>query len=433
MAQSGKSTVTPKLRFPEFLKDANWERKALAEVCDRITQGGTPDTSNPAYWNGHIHWLTPAEMGKDETPFVSSTARTITDLGLANCSSELLPINSVIISTRAPIGHLAINTVPIAINQGCKGLVARPLIDYAFLFSSLLLAKPQLIDLGAGNTFKELSGSALKRFPILCPSLSEQHKIASCLTSLDEVIVAHRRKVDALTAHRQALLQQLFPRDGETLPSIRFPEFSGRPAWNVVPLGSVLTSNPEYGVNEPAVAYSEQLPTYLRITDIGEDGRLIAGGKVSVNIAPLDEAYLSDGDIVLARTGASVGKSYRYRMEDGRLVFAGFLIRIRPNRKKIVPAFLSSFLATGQYWNWVRATSARSGQPGINGTEYAALPVPLPPPSSTNDELTEQRRIADGLSAIEDQIVAELKLIGSLKTHKKGLMQQVFPSSEDGA
>src|SRR5215469_16993043 len=123
MAKEGKSMVTPRLRFPEFREQQGWDVRTLNELCERITQGGTPDTSNPEYWNGNIDWLTPAEMGKREEPFVDATVRKITELGLKNCSSDLLPVRSVIISTRAPIGHLAINTVPMAINQGCKGLV----------------------------------------------------------------------------------------------------------------------------------------------------------------------------------------------------------------------------------------------------------------------------------------------------------------------
>jgi type I restriction enzyme S subunit len=236
--------------------------------------------------------------------------------------------------------------------------------------------------------------------------------------------------VEALKTYKCGLMQQLFPREGETCPRLRFPEFRDAPEWGAVPMGELLTEKPEYGVNAPAVPYSANLPTYLRITDIDDDGRFIAEGKVSVAVDVKDDNYLNEGDIVLARTGASVGKSYLYRKEDGRLVFAGFLIRIRPNREKIVSAFLSSFLTTQQYWDWVRVTSARSGQPGINGSEYSSFPIPIPP-GTKGGELAEQRRVANCLSALDAGIAAESEKLDTLKTHKKGLAQQLFPSPEE--
>jgi len=207
-------TLVPQLRFPEFLDAGAWEEKALESIA-RIAQGGTPSTSNSEYWDGTINWLTPAEMGKGDSPYIASTKRTITEEGLSNCSSELLPAYSVVVSTRAPIGHLAINTLPTAINQGCRGFL--PVEDAHFLYYSLLHAKPRLMDFGAGNTFKELSGSALKRFEIPTPSPAEQRKIADCLGSLDDLIAAEGRKLETLRDHKKGLMQQLFPREGKFL------------------------------------------------------------------------------------------------------------------------------------------------------------------------------------------------------------------------
>ncbi|WP_419637616.1 restriction endonuclease subunit S, partial [Thiolapillus sp.] len=132
--------------------------------------------------------------------------------------------------------------------------------------------------------------------------------------------------------------------------------------------------------------------------------------------------YLSVGDIVLARTGASVGKSYKYRSKDGKLVFAGFLIRIKSNPEKLNSEFLFQYLYTGRYWRWVEFSSARSGQPGINGAEYASMLLPIPP------ELSEQQKIAHCLSSLDEVIGLQAKKVQALKQHKKGLMQQLFPA-----
>ena len=210
------------------------------------------------------------------------------------------------------------------------------------------------------------------------------------------------------------------------VPKLRFSEFRDAPDWEEVSLGTLLVRAPDYGVNAAAVPFSETLPTYIRITDINSDGQFAPCPRVSVDSGADEEQYLRDGDIVLARTGASVGKSYRYREEDGRLVYAGFLIRVRPNPQRLLSQFLAAYLSAWSYWDWVRLTSARSGQPGINGTEYASMPLPLPP---NGRALAEQKKIADCLGSLDDLIAAEGRKLEALRQHKQGLMQQLFPQS----
>lgn len=224
-------------------------------------------------------------------------------------------------------------------------------------------------------------------------------------------------------------MQQLFLQEGETQPRLRFPEFEGAGEWEFIELGKLLRASPDYGVSAAAVPYDEDLPKYLRITDISEDGRYLEENKVSVDVVPTAGDYLDEGDIAIARTGASVGKSYRYRQEDGRLVFAGFLIRLRPDQRKLVTGYLAHYLTTPQYWGWIYVNSARSGQPGINSSELSSLPVPLP---ADDRQLREQQRIAECLSSLDDLIAAETRKLDTLKTHKKGLMQQLFPLVGEG-
>ena len=149
--------------------------------------------------------------------------------------------------------------------------------------------------------------------------------------------------------------------------------------WEVHILRNCLSAPPDYGINAPAVPFSYALPTYIRITDITEDGRFSSKTPASIKHPEAENHYLNVGEIVFARTGASVGKSYLYKNEDGKLVFAGFLIRVRPDVNKLIPTFLAEYIKTGPYWNWVRLMSMRSGQPGVNGAEYGQLPIPLPP------------------------------------------------------
>lgn len=190
--------------------------------------------------------------------------------------------------------------------------------------------------------------------------------------------------------------------------------------WEVVRLGHYLSGTPTYGINAPAMLFDSRFPTYLRITDITEDGRFDETNKTSVNHPAAMSYVLEIGDLVFARTGASVGKSYLYDPKDGQLVFAGFLIRFHPDVQRLVPAYLRFFVQTHSYWNWVKTNSMRSGQPGINSQEFASLLIPLPP------TLAEQEAIAAALSDADALIEALEQLIAKKRQVKQGAMQELL-------
>jgi len=189
--------------------------------------------------------------------------------------------------------------------------------------------------------------------------------------------------------------------------------------WEVVKLGECLKTAPKYGINAPAVALEGNLPVYIRITDISDDGFFMPSEKVGVRHAMAENYLLENGDLLLARTGASVGKSYLYNEKDGKLVFAGFLIKISPDNEKLDSVFLSQYLKTEKYWQWVATISMRSGQPGINATEYAGLQIPLPP-------FPEQTAIAAILSDTDRLLAALRALIGKKRAVKTAAMQRLL-------
>ena len=189
--------------------------------------------------------------------------------------------------------------------------------------------------------------------------------------------------------------------------------------WSVYELREVLSEPPSYGINAAATQYEESLPAYLRITDIDSEGRFSPDPPVSVNHKSAHDYFLSPGDLVFARTGASVGKSYEYNPSDGRLVYAGFLIRVSPDTKRLDPTFLSNFCRTEHYWNWVRSVCLRSGQPGVNGAEYGSLLVPVPP-------IKEQCAIATALSDADALIESLDRLIAKKRAIKQATMQQLL-------
>ncbi|WP_339776886.1 restriction endonuclease subunit S [uncultured Thalassospira sp.] len=175
-----------------------WGKLALNEVTT-IINGGTPKSGVANYWNGSVPWITPKDMGSTNSVEVTKTSRTISEQGLQKSSAKLVPENSVILSTRAPIGHLVINKVPMAFNQGCRGLCPHPKLDTKFLFYFLKANVKLLDNLGTGTTFKELSKSALAAIEIPLPPLSEQKRIVAILDEAFEGI-------DAAIANTQANL-----------------------------------------------------------------------------------------------------------------------------------------------------------------------------------------------------------------------------------
>ena len=189
--------------------------------------------------------------------------------------------------------------------------------------------------------------------------------------------------------------------------------------WEVKRLVDLCHNTGDYGINAPAVPYREDLPTYLRITDIDSWGKFIKTDKASVDNPNSSQFILRDGDIVFARTGATVGKTYLYDSKDGQLVFAGFLIRFTPNSNKAIPYYIKASTETASYWNWVRIISQRSGQPGINSVEYGAMKLAVPP-------MEEQRKIAEILGVWDEAIEKQSRLIEKLELRKRALMQRLL-------
>jgi len=194
---------------------------------------------------------------------------------------------------------------------------------------------------------------------------------------------------------------------------LRFPEFTGE--WMKCKFGEIATGF-DYGMNAAAKPYDGQ-NKYIRITDIDEVSSTYNNSSIVSPDGILSENYVvNEGDILLARTGASTGKSYLYRKSDGKLYYAGFLIRA--NVAEHNPYFVFSQLHTHRYWRWVSIMSARSGQPGINSLEYASFPI-------FTTTLKEENKISSLLSLIDKRIATQNKIIEKLQSLIKGIAQNI--------
>ncbi|QSE77658.1 restriction endonuclease subunit S [Lactococcus taiwanensis] len=196
----------PRVRFTNF--ENEWEQRKLGEIAS-IVGGGTPSTNISEYWEGDIDWYSPVEIG--EKIYVSGSRKKITKLGLQKSSAKILPVGTVLFTSRAGIGNTAILAKEGATNQGFQSIVPQiSELDSYFIFSRTHELKRYGEVTGAGSTFVEVSGKQMEKMPILIPEFEEQQKIGSFFKQLDDTITLHQSKLNKLNALKQGLLQKMF-------------------------------------------------------------------------------------------------------------------------------------------------------------------------------------------------------------------------------
>ena len=196
----------PELRFAGFADD--WEQRKLGEVAD-IIGGGTPSTNVSEYWNGDIDWYSPVEIGNQI--YIDESQKKITGLGLQKSSAHILPVGTVLFTSRAGIGNTAILAKEGCTNQGFQSIVPyKDLLNSYFIFSRTSELKRYGEINGAGSTFIEVSGKQMAKMPISVPSIEEQQKIGTFFKQLDDTITLHQRKLDLLKEQRKGFLQNMF-------------------------------------------------------------------------------------------------------------------------------------------------------------------------------------------------------------------------------
>jgi len=403
----------PELRFPGFV--GAWNKSSLGSET-KWSSGGTPSKDNPSFWNGSIPWMSAASM--HSRVYQDSPVR-ITEEGLKNGSklakngSLLLLVRGSMLWNRIPVG---IATRDVAFNQDVKALIPSKNVTAEFLLQWFVSSENELLHkvVGTGIGAGKLDTADTQNVALILPTLPEQRKIADFLTAVDGRIGQLIQKKALLEDYKKGVMQQLFTQ------AIRFKDDHGNdfPDWEEKKLGEV-SRNVMYGMNAAAQPF-DGVTKYIRITDIDESSNKFCPDPVTSPDEPAEERYkLQRGDIVFARTGASVGKSYLYDEADGNLAFAGFLIRFSIRQEVADAYFVYLLTQTSDYRKWVKINSMRSGQPGINAEEYKTLPFKLP-------SLPEQTKIADFLSALDRKIASVATQITETQTFKRGLLQQMF-------
>lgn len=196
----------PELRFKGFAEE--WKTNAVQEIS-KIVGGGTPDTNKADYWNGDINWYSPTEIGKK--PFAYSSNKKISKIGLKKSSAKLLPANkTVLFTSRAGIGDMAILKTPAATNQGFQSLELKDNVYPYFVYSYGFEIKRKAKKLASGSTFLEISNKDMKRITLEFPNVKEQQKIGNLLAKVDRLIELENKKFSNLKLVKKSLLQNMF-------------------------------------------------------------------------------------------------------------------------------------------------------------------------------------------------------------------------------
>lgn len=379
-----------------------WQEVSIGDIAN-VVGGSTPSTADPANFDGDIPWLTPKDLSGPHPRYVGRGERNLSQKGLASCSTQLLPTNSVMLSSRAPIGYVAIASNPIATNQGFRNLVLKPGYDHEFIYYWLLANVDELERHASGSTFKELSGSSLKKIRLRLPhDFAEQRAIAHILGTLDDKIELNRRQNETLEAMARALFKAWFVdfepvraklegrwRCGQSLPGLPahlydlFPdrlvesELGEIPeGWEVGMLGDVAV-HPRRGIQpteiEPSTPYIalEHMPK--RCITLSEWGA--ADGLES------NKFEFKRGEILF-------GKLRPYFHKVGIAPVNGVcstdIVVVAPKRSDWF-GFVLGHLSSVEFVEYTNAGSTGTKMPRTSWTEMARYTVALPPQAIAHD------------------------------------------------
>lgn len=412
MSDENKSVLVPRRRFPEFRDAGQWHEKTLGDLST-VVRGGSPrpiDGFLTTAANG-LNWLKIGDVDK-EAKYVTKTEEKVRPEALNK--TRVVSPGDLILSNSMSFGRPYLMKIESCIHDGWiaitepSELVSREYLYY-LIFSPT--SQSYFLDNAAGSGVLNLNAEIIRALPAAFPSSLEQQKIADCLSSLDELIKAETQKLDALKTHKKGLMQQLFPREGETVPRMRFPEFREAKEWDEKRLGEVGSVRMCKRILKEQTSPSGDIPFYK----IGTFGG-VPDAYISREVFESFRAtypFPKNGAVLISAAG-TIGRTVRY---NGELAYFqdSNIVWLENDEVILADSFL---LYIYQLTNWAPSVGAihRLYNENILGTQVK-FPRSIP----------EQQKIADCLSSLDNLITAQSQKIDALKTHKQGLMQQLFP------
>jgi type I restriction enzyme S subunit len=398
-----KKAVVPRLRFPEFRDAGPWEVKRLGEVCDVLQGYGFPHRFQGKQ-RGKYPFCKVSDVTRavvENGGHITSAANYIDEEDLLELRAQPLPPGTTIfarIGEALRSNNRAITDVSCVIDNNVGGLKA--LQDIAIDYFVFCLA--QRIDLNehCGGAVPSVNKTTIESIKVAIPGAGEQQKIADCLSSLDELIELQAKQLEALQAHKKGLMQQLFPREGETTPRLRFPEFRDAGPWEVKRLGELLDyERPDKYIVESDNYEPQGIP-------------VLTANKSFVL------GYTSEQNGIYEDLPAIIFDDFTTDKK-----FVDFPFKVKSSAIKILkPKGENVIRFVFELMNQIQFDPGQHKRYYIS--EYQHINVLVP-------NTAEQQKIADCLSSLDELIELQAKQLEALQTHKKGLMQQLFPQEID--
>lgn len=406
----------------------DWEVKTIDEIAD-VNGGGTPSTTISEFWNGSINWFTPTEIGYSK--YVNESKRKITHEGLNKSSAKILPKGTVLLTSRAGIGDIAILELESSTNQGFQSLTAKENTSNEFLYYLILISKEQLLKKASGSTFLEISPNNVKSIQIPLPPLDEQKAIATALSDVDALI----QSLDALIAKKKAIkqgaMQELLTPPHSTSSGQaqkggkRLDGFSGE--WVEKKLGDLIHEF-QNGFGFSAQGYREKGVPIITMAQIGLQGQFqLNTNKVNYwaksELNHLKDFILNKGDLIMSMTDVTPNKNLIGRMtiieKDGPFFLNQRVGHLRINKELVDPVILKHLSNMRQWRNYSKAIASLGVQSNIGTSDIKNGLFTLP-------SIQVQKAIAKILSDMDLEIESLERKKKKYEKIKQGMMQELL-------
>lgn len=420
--------LVPKLRFPEFQDDADWTTKPLGNLAKLITEKAGNTSQTLLSVTAGVGLVTQLEKFGREIAGDSYKKYVVIEKGdfaYNKSSTKQHPEGQVALLEKIERGAVP-NSIFTCFRVD-KGIINPYFLKYPFANNTHGKWLRNFIAVGArANGALQVDSKDLLSLPVDFPSLNEQQKIADCLSSIDDLITAQSQKVEALKAHKKGLMQQLFPREGELIPRLRFPEFRNMGEWNLLPIGEKIELLSGYPFKSSEISEDSTGIPLMRGINVTEGfvrhtnaiDRYFLG-----ETAKLEKYKLRKNDLVIGMDGSKVGKNSALITDsDTGSLLIQRVARLRAKKVETIK-FIFQHIHSSKFHEYVDRINTSGGIPHISAEQINQFKIGFPCEE-------EQQKIADFLSNIDDFITTQTQKLEILKNHKQGLMQQLFPCKE---
>lgn len=404
----------PKRRFKQFLNTPSWEQRKLGEIAT-VTGGGTPSTNISEYWNGDIDWYSPVEIG--ENRYVSGSIRKITKLGLEKSSAKILPVGTVLFTSRAGIGNTAILQVEGCTNQGFQSITPNlNELDTYFLYTMTPKLKRYGEITGAGSTFVEVSGKQMEQMNLMVPSLEEQKRVSELFKTMDDAITLHQRKLNKLENLKKAYLEELFADGNQCKPKRRFKDF--KDDWEQRKLGEVASLRGGYAFKSDK--FLKTGVPIIRISNILSDG--IIGGEFAYYYEEqMEENFLvKDKSILIAMSGATTGKVGILHCEENQKFYQNQRVGYFEPNDQWSYKFIGAFVKSKLFEKQLDSVLVAGAQPNISSRDINDFDICI------SKDINEQNQIGVFFEKFDNLITLHQRKLQKLMKLKEAYLEEMF-------